>query len=39
MEDYEIDVLAVTDESNAFIGVVYEEDILKLDEILEETGG
>ncbi len=39
MEDYEIDVLAVADESNAFIGVVYEEDILKLDEILEETGG
>ncbi|CAI8391314.1 MAG: H(+)/Cl(-) exchange transporter ClcA [Acidimicrobiales bacterium AG-410-I20] len=39
MEGSEIDVLAVTDENNAFIGVVYEEDILKLDEILEETGG
>ncbi len=35
----EVDVLAVTDADGAFIGVIYEDDILKLDEILEETGG
>ena len=33
-----IDVLAVTDPNGAFIGVVTEDDILKLDEILDETG-
>jgi len=38
MESSQIDVLAVTDNEGGFIGVVYEEDILKLDEILDETG-
>ena len=39
MGDAEADVLAVTDNDNAFIGLLREDDILKLDEILEETGG
>ena len=39
MGEAQIDVLAVTDASGAFIGVVTEDDILKLDEILDETGG
>ena len=34
----QIDVIAVTDVNGAFIGVVTEDDILKLDEILDETG-
>lgn len=34
----DIDVLAVADANGAFIGVVTEDDILKLDEILDETG-
>ena len=38
MGEAEIDVLAVTDPSGGFIGVVTEDDILKLDEILDETG-
>lgn len=38
MGSAEIDVLAVTDPDGAFIGVVTEDDILKLDEILDETG-
>lgn len=38
MGEAEIDVLAVTDLSGAFVGVVTEDDILKLDEILDETG-
>ncbi len=38
MGEADIDVLAVTDPNGAFIGVVTEDDILKLDEILEETG-
>jgi len=39
MEESAVDVLAVTDAEQRFIGVLREEDILKLDEILEETGG
>ena len=39
MEDAHTDILAVTDSKNAFIGVLRAEEILKLDEILEETGG
>jgi CBS domain-containing protein len=39
MEKADVDVLAVTDAENAFIGMVSAEDILKLDEILDETGG
>ena len=38
MGEAEIDLLAVTDANGAFIGVVTEDDILKLDEILDETG-
>ncbi len=38
MGEAEIDILAVTDVSGVFIGVVTEDDILKLDEILDETG-
>lgn len=39
MEDHDIDVLAVTDAEGLFIGVVSESEILRLDEILDETGG
>ncbi|MCP3910420.1 MAG: chloride channel protein [Actinomycetia bacterium] len=39
MESASTDVVAVTDSSGSFIGVVYEAEILKLDEILDETGG
>ena len=39
MGDSDVDVLAVTDADASFIGLVREDDILKLDEILEETGG
>lgn len=38
MDSADIDLLAVTDANGAFIGVVSEDDILKLDEILDETG-
>ncbi len=34
----QVDVLAVTDGEGTFIGVVTEDEILKLDEILDETG-
>ncbi len=33
------DIIAVLDDRNAFIGVVVEAEIVKLGEILEETGG
>ena len=39
MEQADVDVLAVTDVEGAFIGMLSADDILKLDEILEETGG
>ena len=39
MDADDIDVLAVTDGSGTFIGVVTEDDVIKLDEILDETGG
>ncbi|MBC8364520.1 MAG: chloride channel protein [Actinobacteria bacterium] len=39
MGDADVDVLAVTDADASFIGVIREDDILKLDEILDETGG
>ena len=39
MEDAHVDVLAVVDAEGAFIGILRADDILKLDEILEETGG
>ena len=38
MEQADADVLAVTDAEGAFIGMLSAEDILKLDEILDETG-
>jgi CIC family chloride channel protein len=39
MESASTDVVAVTDSAGNFIGVVYYSEILKLDEILDETGG
>jgi predicted transcriptional regulator len=39
MDADDTDVLAVTDAGGAFIGVVSEDDVVKLDEILDETGG
>jgi len=39
MEQADVDVLAVTDAEGAFIGMLSADDILKLDEILDETGG
>ncbi len=39
MDAVHMDVLAVTDDDGNFIGVVTEAEILKLDEILDETGG
>lgn len=39
MDSSQADVLAVTDADAQFIGVVTEDEILKLDEILDETGG
>ena len=38
MESADVDVLAVTDNDGTFIGIVAEDDIVKLDEILDETG-
>ncbi|WP_420638077.1 chloride channel protein [Candidatus Poriferisocius sp.] len=39
MNDNDIDQLPVTDDTGTFIGVVRADDILRLDEILEETEG
>ncbi|HSL58086.1 MAG TPA: chloride channel protein [Acidimicrobiales bacterium] len=39
MERSGIDVLPVTDSEGTFIGVVQSTEIVKLDEILDETGG
>ncbi len=39
LEKADVDVLAVTDAEGAFIGMISADDILKLDEILDETGG
>jgi len=39
MERADADVLAVTDADGRFIGTLSADDILKLDEILDETGG
>ena len=36
---YGKNILAVTDAEGAFIGTLSADDILKLDEILDETGG
>ena len=39
MESADIEVLAVTDSADNFIGVVTEDDVVRLGEILEETEG
>jgi predicted transcriptional regulator len=39
MEQADAGVLAVTDADGGFIGMLSADDILKLDEILDETGG
>ena len=39
MEDADVDRLAVADDRGTFIGVVMTSEILKLDEILDETAG
>jgi IMP cyclohydrolase len=39
MEAADMELLAVTDGDGAFIGIVTADEILKLDEILDETGG
>jgi chloride channel protein, CIC family len=39
MDRADVDVVPVTDRDGMFIGVVRADDIVKLDEILEETGG
>ena len=39
MEGADIDVLAVTDSAGNFIGVVTEDDVVRLGEILDETEG
>ena len=39
MENMHTDILAVTDPGGSFIGVLRSDEILKLDEILDETGG
>ncbi len=39
MEAADVEVLAVTDSTGSFIGVVTEDDVVRLGEILEETEG
>ena len=39
MDAADVDLLAVTDAEGTFIGVVTADDVIKLDEILDETGG
>ncbi|MCB0996632.1 MAG: chloride channel protein [Acidimicrobiales bacterium] len=39
MEAADIDILPIVDPSGIFVGLVAADDILKLDEILDETGG
>jgi CBS domain-containing protein len=39
MEAADVEVLAVTDSAGNFIGVVTEDDVVRLGEILEETEG
>jgi CBS-domain-containing membrane protein len=38
MENHDLDVLAVVDAHGEVVGVVTADDILKLEELLEETG-
>ncbi len=39
MDAGQTDILGVLDDTDSFIGVVVEAEIIKLGEILEETGG
>jgi chloride channel protein, CIC family len=39
MEDADVDRLAVVDAEGAFVGLVLAEEIVKLHEVLDETGG
>ena len=39
MEEQDVEKIPVTDGSGRFVGAVLSDDILKLDEILEETSG
>ena len=39
MDNAGTDLIAVTDDAGTFIGVVYESEIVKLGEILDETEG
>ena len=39
MDQADVEMLAVVTADGSFVGLVLEDDILKLDEILEETGG
>lgn len=39
MEDARVELLAVADADGTFVGVVREAEIVKLDDILDETGG
>jgi len=39
MDKADVEMLAVVTADGSFVGLVLEDDILKLDEILEETGG
>ena len=39
MDRGDVDQLAVTDGHDVFIGIVRVDDILKLDDILDQTGG
>ena len=39
MDKADVEMLAVVTADGSFVGLVLEDDILKLDEILDETGG
>jgi predicted transcriptional regulator len=39
MEEADVDRLAVVDGDNLFVGLVTRSEILKLDEVLDRTGG
>jgi predicted transcriptional regulator len=38
MEEADVDRLGVVDSTGAFVGIVLSSEIVKLDEILDETG-
>ena len=39
MEEEDVELLAVADANDNFVGIVSQADIVLLDEILDETGG